>query len=186
MSALPQFSATAYPGFYGGSPKSSNPAEMRHKTILLVFAALSVMVAAYGASAIPLVPTPQEATPEVVAETQIRVIQALNIMDDARLRYTCIIGAVGGACISIAMFSTPRFRPMAGKFTVAAISGSMLTPAIMRFCNIALDTDWIIGSAFVVAVCAYSVLQAIVPLVPRALAWAFRTKYLPPEEDPNP
>lgn len=145
------------------------------------------MVAAYGAAVVPEVPAqPETLSPEDVAVTQQQVIQVLNIMDNARLRYTCIIGALGGAVISIAMFSTPRFRPMAAKFTVSAVTGSMITPSLMRVWNVPQDTDWILASAFAVSICAYSVLQALVPLVPRSLAWAFRTKYMPPEEDADP
>lgn len=153
---------------------------MPSKTVVLIFAAVSIMVAAYGAANIPFVAEIQEspATKEV--------LKVLNVMDDARLRYTCIIGAVGGAIISIAMFSTPRFRPMTAKFVVSAVSGSMVTPAIMRMFYMPLDTDWILGASCVVAVCAYSVIQVLAPLVPMAVAWAFRQKYLPPENKDQP
>lgn len=151
----------------------------RRKTVLLVFAALSVMVAAYAAAQIAPIDKPLISNEATAKE----VIQALNVMDDARLRYSCIIGSLGGALISIAMFKTPHFRPMLAKFLVSSISGIMATPAIMRLSRATLDTDYIMGGALVVAIVSYSVIQVLSPLVPQAVAWAFRQKYLPPEDD---
>ncbi len=131
-----------------------------------------MMLAAFAAAQVT--PTPETTVKEV--------IKAMTIMDDARLRYTCIIGAIGGALISIAMFSTPKFRPMAAKFIVSAVSGSMLTPVIMRVSAVPVDTDWTIGAACMVAILAYSVIHALAPLVPRALAAIFRQKYMPEDD----
>ncbi len=164
---------------YDNQPKENM---FRRKTILLVAAALSMMTAAYAASQVA--PSGGDVTVTMPTESAAKaVIRAFNIMDDARLRYTCVIGALGGALISIAMFSTPKFRPMAAKFTVAAMGGSMATPAIMRLCNIPTEADLILGSSFVVAILSYSVIQVLAPLVPKALALMFRQKYMPSDDD---
>lgn len=189
MSMLPQFSAATPWANYGRNqePQPETEPMLRRKALLLVFAAFSVMLAAYAAAkTIPdTLETVSNATVVQDVEVAQEAIKALNIMDDARLRFTCIIGAFGGALISVAMFSTPRFRPMAAKFIVAAISGSMLTPMLMRSAYVPLDTDWSLGSSCLVAILAYSVIQAVAPLVPKAIALLFRQKYMPPEEEEN-
>lgn len=94
------------------------------------------------------------------------------ILTDRALMTSCITGAFFGAIVAACVWKTSETDPgkasriMARNFLASGICGVVITPAFMRYFELQLDVDYIIGVSAAVAFCAVAVLEKIsVPLI---------------------
>lgn len=117
--------------------------------------AVSIIIAAgigiISAAAAALLPDPSTAS-------------ALSIVDDNRLRLICVAGSLGGAVMSIMLFSVNSPRELAAKLTTAALAGIMFSPMLLRYLRWADRTDAILAVSAAVALLSWTILQSIVPM----------------------
>lgn len=103
-----------------------------------------------------------------------------TIWDTNQLRMFCLIGAIGGAFVSILSFPVPvkdeggasPARRMAAKFISSGISGMAFTPVIIKWFGWSMNVDVVLAASAAVALCAVGVLHQLVPLVTRrVIGW---------------
>lgn len=94
------------------------------------------------------------------------------IMDDTRLRLICIAGSLGGAVVSVMLFSVTTHKELARKLTVSSLSGVIFSPVIMRYIAVPASTDYVLVISAVTALLSWSALQTVVPMaIERFITW---------------
>lgn len=119
-----------------------------------------------------------EPTAQIVAEkvlaggnVEVAVGPVVVIISDHWLRAYCIIGAVLGSILSIAVYPPKDMnqksiiRKSATSLTVSLISGIMFTPVIIRYYDLPRDGDWVLFAAGTVSLLSVSVLSQILPIL---------------------
>ncbi len=143
---------------------------------LLLAAAIGIAIAAAVLLALPLhaenplqVPAPVPVGSVAPAPVQIVVNATVGVLEDWRLRLYCIIGALGGAVLSVGMFPPPRqgLRPFALKFFCSSIAAVLFSPALVRKFGIPMDPDYILAFSGAAGLCAWAMIQVLVPLTLR-------------------
>lgn len=137
--------------------------------ILLVVGSIVAAVAGAESGAVTLKTTAGETVNLVTSA-------GAGIMNDSQLRLFCLSGALGGALISLGLFKIDSMQEGARKVGVSSISGVVFTPLIMHWWGISLQTDYVLGFAATVALCSWTVLQLVVPMVGGMVAKWFSTK----------
>lgn len=97
--------------------------------------------------------------------------------DRHRIAY-CLIGALSGAFVSVAVFPPKTdeksvARRMGTKFGCSAIGGIVLTPKAIEYFGWEPNADNLIFSSFLVATIAVSLLHTVLPMLERKI-----TEYL--------
>jgi hypothetical protein len=90
-----------------------------------------------------------------------------SIMDDQRLRLICVAGSLGGAVLSVGLFSAASVRGLCLKLSCSSISGVIFAPMALRWLGWAADTDAVLCTSGLVALTSWSVLQTAVPALTR-------------------
>lgn len=126
-------------------------------------------------------------TPEVVSDPGTVVItsEVLEILAHKTLRLYCLIGAVMGGLICIAITGGGTVREMAWKWLTGVCSGIVFTPLIIRWAGIHPGIDYIVGASAIVAILAWTSLHKLVPIVDRWLLRRVR-KLVGDNSDPSP
>lgn len=117
----------------------------------------------------------------------------VSVLDDNRLRMFSLVGALGGAVISICLFPLKGgLKAMAARLTVSVISGTffapvfVFAPALIDMSSWVSVTDRTLALSGLVALFSWGVLQEIVPLGGRlfhaVMRWVFRI----PDDHPLP
>lgn len=170
------------------------------KVVAMVLGVLAMgMVLQIVAAAVMLLDN--EAVNVVVNQPQDVVV----IVGDNWLRAYCIVGAVLGSILAIAIYPPKEvsqfqfktaIRKAAANLTVSLISGIMFTPVIIRYFELPRDGDWVLFSAGTVSLLSVSVLSALLPILATAAknrakdvaAKAFGPRYIPDSDfnDPLP
>lgn len=106
------------------------------------------------------------------------------IMDDSRLRLICIAGSLGGAVVSVMLFTVTSHKELARKMTVSCISGIVFSPVIMRYVSLDPTTDYVLLCSAVTAMLSWTLLQTVIPMVTQKIV----TKIggVPPPAPPAP
>lgn len=92
-----------------------------------------------------------------------------TIWDKEQFRMYCLLGAIGGAFLSVgiaAMKSTGmhQVRTVALKFVSSGIAGLLFTPIAIRWLELPVDVDVVLGTAGAVAFISVTVLHDITPV----------------------
>lgn len=140
------------------------------KLFLMVYllAGICVSLLAADASAVPLKLT--------AANGQSVDVVVSGVMDSSALRLYCISGALGGAFVSICLFPVAEWQVGARKALASALSGVVFSPLLLHWWNMTLTVDYVLGISAAVALCSWSVLQVLAPLVPGVVARWFGAK----------
>ena len=87
------------------------------------------------------------------------------IMDDQRLRALCLIGSCLGAFLSVGLLPKVQdeFKQYAVKFGGAATVGILATPLVIRYLQLAPDSDWVLGVSGLVAMLSTVTLHKLIP-----------------------
>lgn len=94
------------------------------------------------------------------------------IMDDTRLRLICMAGSLGGAVMSVMLFTVTTHKELARKLTLSSLSGLIFSPVIMRYLAVPVSTDYVLVVSAVTALLSWTSLQTVVPMaIGRLVAW---------------
>lgn len=91
------------------------------------------------------------------------------IWDKSQFRIFCLLGAIGGAFLAIALFP-PRervgnySRRLAIKFVSSGVAGLLFTPIVIRWQGWPVDVDIVLAVSGVVALMSVSLISALVPV----------------------
>ena len=140
---------------------------LAESSITLVIATVVGAVAAAMAASLP--------------DASAAVTQAASLLDDSRLRLVCVAGSLGGAVLSVMLFTIQTHKELAQKLISSSISGIVFSPVIIRYAHLESSTDLVLAVSAVTALLSWGVLQIAVPF---AQSW-FRRRYLP-DEDSKP
>ncbi len=105
--------------------------------------------------------------------TQVESPSVVIFEDRQRIAY-CLIGAMCGAFVSVAIFppkpnETSLVRGMGAKFGCSAIGGIILTPKAVYYSGWDPNADNLITASFFVATIAVSLLHTVLPLLEKKL-----------------
>lgn len=95
-----------------------------------------------------------------------------TIYDNGQYRMFCLIGAIGGAFLAVAIFP-PRetegnyARRLAIKFFSSGVAGCLFTPVIIQWRSWPVNVDTVLAVSGAVALVAVSLIHALVPLFVR-------------------
>lgn len=112
--------------------------------------------------------------PQVVEsrEAQAELTKQVELLADTRLTALCLIGAVAGGIIAVALWpprdtesEAQRTRALAAKFGSSMFMGAGLTPAIIRLMNWPLSGDVALPCAMLVAMFSVAAVHATTPIV---------------------
>lgn len=90
-----------------------------------------------------------------------------TILNDAQMRFACIIGALGGAILNVAIFP-PRVatrHAIAIKFVASGLSGMIFAPLAIRWLRLTPDFDIVIFISAAVALVAIRLIRLAIPLI---------------------
>lgn len=99
---------------------------------------------------------------------------ALDVLDDTRLTALCILGAIAGAFLAVALWppqedtDTNKMRRLAAKFGSSMIAGATFTPMIIRWSKWSCDADVVLATSTGVAMLSVAIIHATVPLIEKA------------------
>lgn len=101
-------------------------------------------------------------------------LSAQTIWDQSQLRMFCLIGALGGAFLAVALFPPKEgagspVRRLAAKFLSSGIAGMLFTPIVIRWREWPLDVDVVLAVSGAVALVAVTVLHTAIPILLRRL-----------------
>lgn len=141
---------------------------------IMIFAALSTITVLTAAIAEEAKPTTEE-------------VKSLRVYEDRRLTSMCLVGAMAGAFIAIAIWpvaaapvegTTPEeiacdkakkerevLRMLSLKFGVSMFSGCTLTPMIMTWRGWELNTDLVLGTSTLVSASFVYLIHKMHPIV---------------------
>lgn len=87
------------------------------------------------------------------------------IMDDQKLRALSVIGSLLGAFLSVGLLppSSTDLRQYALKFGGSATVGILVSPLLIRYYSIAVDSDWVFGVSGIVAALSTITLHKLIP-----------------------
>lgn len=92
------------------------------------------------------------------------------ILTDGLLRTACLTGSFMGAFMAICIWPSDgskdfatQLRVLGVKFLASGIAGVMLTPILVRWANLTIDSDWLVGAAGAVSFMSVAVLHKIAP-----------------------
>jgi uncharacterized membrane protein len=100
------------------------------------------------------------------------------IWDKSQFRIFCLLGAIGGAFLAIALFP-PReqlgnySRRLALKFVSSGIAGLLFTPIIIRWQKWPIDVDTVLAVSGIVALVSVSIISALVPIFVKKVVGKF-------------
>lgn len=140
---------------------------LAESSISLVIATVVGAVAAAMAASLP------------PADAAAAAAQAASLLDDSRLRLVCVAGSLGGALLSVMLFTISTHKELAQKLVSSSISGIVFAPVIIRYTHLESSTDLVLAVSAVTALLSWGVLQIAVPF---AQTW-FRKRYMPADEE---
>jgi len=121
-------------------------------------------------------------TAQPIVDDQVKPDPVVVFEDRQRIAY-CLIGALCGAFMSVAIFpgkhpaDSPTFiRALALKFGCSAIGGIVLTPKAIHYCGWEANADNLITASFFLATIAVSVLHTALPYLERKLTGDIKNK----------
>lgn len=141
--------------------------QVREMTFLLMTSALAAIASAlllampiHAEPSLASLPPGDDAVNTMVVET------TMNVIENWRLRLYCIIGALGGAWLSVGMFPPPKngIRPFALKFSCSCIAAIMFSPALMHKIGVILDPDYVLAVSGLFGLVSWAMIQIAVPL----------------------
>jgi len=98
-----------------------------------------------------------------------------EVFDDIRAVCVCVIGAMVGAFLAIAVFpprddtEENKVRRLSLKFGSSMFSGIVFTPAIMQHVGLAKSADYLMGISAFVAIFAVTALHVAAPKIERII-----------------
>lgn len=136
----------------------------------------------------------QAATTIIDDDTEVIVLQPYGdpLLDDTKLTALCILGAIAGAFLAVALWppqedtDTNKMRRLAAKFGSSMIAGATFTPMIIRWSKWSCDADVVLATSTGVAMLSVAILHATVPLVERAWKrWVVKKLHLDEKQEPK-
>lgn len=100
-----------------------------------------------------------------------------EVFDDVRTTAICVIGAIIGAFLTVAVFpptndtDTNTIRRLALKFGSSMLSGIAFTPGLMQYIGLEKTTDLLMATAAIISVFAVTILHLLAPRVESIVRW---------------
>jgi hypothetical protein len=107
-------------------------------------------------------------------------VTAEVVLDNTVLRTACLTGSFLGAFLAICLWPTTAadtvmsIRQVGAKFLASAITGVAATPMMVRWMGWSLDTDILVGAAFIVSFLSVGVIHRAAPLIPELVVERIR------------
>lgn len=105
-----------------------------------------------------------------------------HLFDDTRLIGLCVMGAMLGAFLSIALFPPKddasdkiKLQGLALKFGASLATGIGLTPLVIKYFQLPLGSDWVVGMSTAVAAFGVLTIHIGLPFIQKAIEKFFGT-----------
>lgn len=103
------------------------------------------------------------------------LIMEVELLNDTRLVTLCVIGAIAGAFLAVAIWAPAstatdqaKVRSLTAKFGASMIAGANFTPVIIRLMDWPCSSDVVLGVSTAVAMVAVAFLHSVIPVIEKA------------------